>query len=51
MALDPIVAQYLAEVGHQMIEVAGAVQRQGLGIDLQDADALGAAPDAIGICG
>ena len=50
MALERIVAQHLAEICHQMIEVAGAVQRQGLGIDLQDADALGAAPDPIRIC-
>ena len=49
MALEGVVAQHPAEIGHQMIEIAGAEQRQGLAVDLDDADAFRALPHAVGV--
>src|SRR5258708_27569656 len=51
MALEGVVAHHLAEVSHQMSSIAGTEQRQGLAVDLEDADALRALPHAVGVGG
>jgi hypothetical protein len=48
-ALEGIVTQHPVQIGHQMIEIAGAEQRQGLAVDLDDADAFRALPHAVGL--
>jgi hypothetical protein len=51
MALEGVVAHHLAEMGYQMSKIAGAEQRQGLAVDLEDADALRALPHAVRVGG
>ncbi|OIQ66284.1 hypothetical protein GALL_521500 [mine drainage metagenome] len=51
MALEGVVAHHLAEVGRQMIKIAGTEQRQGLAVDLEDTDPLRAPPYTVGVVG
>ena len=51
MALEGVVAHHMAEMGRQIGNIAGAEQRQGLAVDLEDTDALRALPHAVGVGG
>ena len=50
-AFEGVVAQHVAEIGHQMRKIAGAEQRERLAVHFKDVDALGALPHPLGFSG